>query len=228
MSFYEKLETRSEDGTILCIGGKWQEELATNKRGRRVGMFLGTVLMAIAVLGAYALAFVAIRSMRNPPPLLFDDISNPYNLGLLIAGILVLAGVLFFTVKTFVHIFMPFPKRSVLFFRVGTIATPQGTPDYRRVKSLSIPHFKVKSIEIGPDYKQWNWVKRVNIITLAGDTITIAARLHPEEARLVTVGLSQALDELRLSIARTDRSNEHVGATHAPLSGEISGARQID
>ncbi|MCK1281773.1 hypothetical protein IVB46_41820 [Bradyrhizobium sp. 61] len=97
-----------------------------------------------------------------------------------------------------------FRPRSFIFNLDGAMRMPHGVPEFGRLRAINGHHGKVGTIEKirdeGP-HGGPRGVHRVAMFSKEGHIVRISKALHPDDAHLVSVQLTAALQEIRDEIA---------------------------
>lgn len=102
-------------------------------------------------------------------------------------------------------------RRVVLFWRDGTIETPNGLPDRVGMRELPVNHRAIASIELTRECRGTGVV----IYTIEGESIVVGHKLRTADARKVAVQLTKALHQLRDSIATVEAAQQAFYAKRA-------------
>lgn len=185
------VEDRDEDGTLKGIGARWTE-------ARTVVEFFLEKLVDVAMF----VAFICIYGIG-----LF---ASQMGWGLAFALALASAGLAYSMMRAAVH--CPGRTRELTFWRDGVVRAPVGlAAAWFENGESRLPHADIESIEVEqvsePDKNRAvNYSHGVRIFYRTGHVVHVARHMEPDDAHRLAVGLTNALRELRTSMAHEGRS----------------------
>lgn len=193
------VEDRDEDGTLNAIGARWTE----------ARIFVEFILEKLIELVMFV-AFICIVGIG-----LF---ASQMGWGLALALALSSVSLVYSIMRAVVH--CAGRTRELTFWRDGVVRAPVGLAAAWFAKGQSrLPHADIESIEVEqvtePDKKRAvNYSHGVRIFYRSGHVVHVARHIEPDDAHRLAVALTNALRELRTSMAhegRTARSRSVQG-----------------
>lgn len=178
---HQVIREHDSDGRLVAAGYEWGEP---NE--------IITYLSAGLILAAVGMATISILVLKTYPPGAFLLLSGSVAMGY--AG---------FKLSQLV-----FRKRSLVFGLDGAMRMPHGVPEYWRPRAINGHLGKVSTIERIRDENPHGGRRgeyRVAMFGKEGHILRISKALHPDDAHLVSVQLTAALQEIRDEILRRAR-----------------------
>lgn len=200
-----RIEERSPDDRLQCVGVEWTE----SREGMRKLIF---ALMILSVVAGTLIAF------------LFAAFVRPWWACMAI-GLAMMSPVFFLE-----RLSLPGRPRQFLFYRDGRMEAPLGFQAYSaRYTSVPGHHSDVVSIEAlqtasNLEARETPYSSGVAMYLRDGDVAYLAGRLHRDQARKLAVQLTMTLKRLTddIAIEPTTRARVHQssGARHASQPAE--------
>jgi hypothetical protein len=165
------------DGKLVAAGYQWGEQ-------NEFILYLSTGLM-LAAVGIAIISFLVMDTHVLG--------------GLLLIGGSALLGYVSYKLSKIV-----FRPRSLIFELGGGMRMPHGVPEFWRLRAIDGHHGKVGTIEKIRDegsHGEPRSVHRVAIFGKEGRIMRVSKALHPDDAHLVSVQLTTALQDIRDEIA---------------------------
>lgn len=185
------VEERDEHGTLHAIGARWTE-------ARTFVEFILEKLVDVAMF----VAFICIYGVG-----LF---ASEIGWGLALALAMAMVGIVYSMMRAVVH--CAGRTRELTFWRDGVVRAPFGlAAAWFENGESRLPHTDIKSIEVEqvsePDKNRAvNYSHGVRIFYRTGHVVHIARYIEPDDAHRLAVGLTNALRELRASMAHEGRT----------------------
>ena len=192
-------ESRKKDGTLKGIGARWSEARIFREFVLQFFAYVAMFLSFITIAGSWVIA-------------------SEHGVILALALVGGMAAIVYGLMHAVVH--CPGRTRELTFWRDGVVRAPLGlsTVVYENGES-KLPHADIVSIEVEqvsePDKNRaLNYTHGVRIFYRTGHVVHVARHIEADDAHQLAVCLTQALAELRASMAhegRTARSRSVQG-----------------
>ena len=185
------VEDRNEDGTLNAIGARWSE-------ARAFAEFILERLVDVAMF----VAFICIVGIGLFAPKI--------GLGMSLALVVVTAGTAYGMMRAVVH--CAGRTRSLIFWRDGIMRAPRGlAAAWFEDGESRLPHADIVSIEVEQvsehdKNRALNYTHGVRIFYRTGHVVHVARHIEADDAHRLAVCLTQALTELRASMAQEGRT----------------------
>jgi len=185
------VEDRDKDGSLNAIGARWTEARTFREFVLQFFVYVAMFLSFITIAGFWVIAS-----------------ENGFILALALVG--GMAAIVYGLMRAVVH--CPGRTRELTFWRDGGVRAPVGLAAAWFENGQSrLPHADIESIEVeqvSEPYKDrtMNYSHGVRIFYRTGHVVHVARHIEPDDAHRLAVALTNALGELRTSMAHEGRT----------------------
>lgn len=185
------VEDRDENGTLNAIGARWTEARTFREFVLQFFVYVAMFLFFITIAGSW----IIVTEHGFIPALA------------LVGG---MAAIVYSLMHAVVH--CPGRTRELTFWRDGGVRAPVGLAAAWFENGQSrLPHADIVSIEVeqvSEPYKDrtMNYSHGVRIFYRTGHVVHVARHIEPDDAHRLAVALTNALGELRTSMAQEGRT----------------------